>query len=357
MRKIALGLILSLASISTFAQSLTFSKTIHNFGTLYEKDGIVKYPFSFTNNSEKPFVINFISTGCGCSDATYDKSPIMPKQTREIEVTYDPHNRVGMFRTAINIVGATPREDYTLNIIGNIIPEKKTIEDLFPVKIGALLLRDEFIPLGIIPHQEKHNSFIEYYNNSDKEVTIKVRNKETQFAKAWVTKQKIAPNQTGHIMYLVNLENSDYLGDIDDRITIWVDSKEQQTEIIIGGTVIPNFFDYTIEQIELEAVVTVFKPEKSIKTLDGGGSSGFKITNTGSKPLKILKAIPKTKGVKYKIEFEKLDKNESGTIIITIPQSETSDKNTGVVSFITSSPHTPVFTLRLNTEKNKKKNV
>lgn len=352
MKKFLLFIITILLCVVGHSQSLSFDKKLHNFGTINEVDGSVTHTFIAKNISDKPFIINYISTGCGCTAAQYDKSPIMPNKTREILVEFDPENRAGLFNTVINIVGGTKIENHTLRVIGNIAAQNRTIEELYPIIMGDIRVKEDFIPFGIIPNREIHTQFIELYNNSDKLVKLDVKNSGTENTKVWLTRDEVAPSRKSYLMYEINLKDSDLLGDINDVVTLTVNGVEQKNKIKVSATAIPNVYDYTVEQLDNSPIATIYKTEHTIENIDKKNCSySFKIENNAKGELKILKAIKKHKTVDYTINFTSLKAGQKGEITLTLNPDKFENKANGTVTFITSSPQTPIFSLTLTGKK------
>ncbi len=60
--------------------------------------------FSFTNNGDKPLVINQAVASCGCTVPEYTKSPIAPGAKGEIKVTYNGTGKFpGHFKKSITV--------------------------------------------------------------------------------------------------------------------------------------------------------------------------------------------------------------------------------------------------------------
>lgn len=63
------------------------TETNHDFGVYHER--IAKsFSFVFYNIGDVPFVIDSVTTTCGCTHAEYSKKPILPGHTDSICVTY-----------------------------------------------------------------------------------------------------------------------------------------------------------------------------------------------------------------------------------------------------------------------------
>lgn len=101
MKKIALSVVFALASITAFAQELTFEKTTHNFQNIeYAGDGT--YKFKFTNTGDQPLIITKSKGSCGCTVPIWPKEPIMPGESAEIKVKYDT-KRPGNFQKTVTV--------------------------------------------------------------------------------------------------------------------------------------------------------------------------------------------------------------------------------------------------------------
>ena len=83
---------------------ITIDKTEYNFGTISEEGGKVSTTFTIRNNMEEPILITAVRTSCGCTTPAWTREPIEVGKTGEIEVTFDPKNRIGSLNKTITIV-------------------------------------------------------------------------------------------------------------------------------------------------------------------------------------------------------------------------------------------------------------
>lgn len=101
MKKIVLSLVFGLATITAFAQELTFEKTTHDFQKItYAGDGT--YEFVFKNTGDKPLIITKSKGSCGCTVPVWPKEPIMPGESNHIKVKYDT-KRPGSFTKTVTV--------------------------------------------------------------------------------------------------------------------------------------------------------------------------------------------------------------------------------------------------------------
>lgn len=101
MKKTVLSLLLGFATLSSFAQELTFEKTTHNFQNI-EHAGNGTYEFIFTNTGDAPLIITKSKGSCGCTVPVWPKEPIMPGDTNKIKVKYDT-KRTGSFTKTVTV--------------------------------------------------------------------------------------------------------------------------------------------------------------------------------------------------------------------------------------------------------------
>jgi hypothetical protein len=81
--------------------SLTKAELDNNqldFGTLsvgVSQQRVVK----LMNSGTKPLVVQDVVVSCGCTKVDYPKAPIMPNETGEVTVSYDPDKKGGFHKT------------------------------------------------------------------------------------------------------------------------------------------------------------------------------------------------------------------------------------------------------------------
>ncbi len=339
---------ISLGELS--AQSLSFDKKSINFGTIKEQDGKVTDSFTITNTSNKPFIINYITTGCGCTAAKFDKSPLRPKQSRTIEITFDPKWRSGLFRTDVHIVAASPQERYEVGVIGNIIPSKESILDMFPFAFGnQIRLSSSRISFGAIASDSLHTSFVTLINNSDKSITIEAKSSMSG-SKAWIEKPNLKPNEKSYLMYEFNASG---IGEIKDMISLSVDGRPIAKKVEVSAIVTEPFHKWSDKQIESAAELHLNKNIHQMGKIDPNKASSysFEVTNLGEDDLKIEQFVRVDKALTVTKNFDSLGKGESGKITLTLDPKLFEEEINARVTIVTNSPYAPVKTLTIIASK------
>lgn len=108
---------------------IEFEKLVHDFGTIYEKNGNAVCTFRFVNTGKSPLVIIRAQASCGCTVPSYPTYPIAPNDTAEIKVVYKAKGRPGEFVKNIYVYTNTKPDRTVLQIRGVVQPENRSDSD------------------------------------------------------------------------------------------------------------------------------------------------------------------------------------------------------------------------------------
>ncbi len=120
------------------APVITFDKTAHDYGTIYQKaDG--NCVFVYTNDGKEPLILSRVKSSCGCTIPKWSRQPLMPGQSDTIKVKYDT-KRLGSFHKSITITSNAKTSTVVLKIKGKVLaqpdtamPTKNVDKDMSPV--------------------------------------------------------------------------------------------------------------------------------------------------------------------------------------------------------------------------------
>jgi len=80
-------------SASDANAKIVFAEESHDFG-IVEQGPILEYSFRFTNDGDKPLVIEKVQPSCGCTGATTDgKNEYSKGESGEIKITFNTQGR------------------------------------------------------------------------------------------------------------------------------------------------------------------------------------------------------------------------------------------------------------------------
>ena len=98
---------------------MTFPVSTIDYGKI-EKGSDKVRKFSFTNTGNEPLVIKSAKGSCGCTVPTYPQEPVMPGETKTIDVSYDT-NRPGAFTKTVTLETNEATPTHTLTIKGEVL--------------------------------------------------------------------------------------------------------------------------------------------------------------------------------------------------------------------------------------------
>jgi hypothetical protein len=82
------------ASLQPGNGEIVFKDYEHSFGKVAEGEKL-SYVFTFENKGTSDIVISSVTASCGCTVPKYDKKPVPPGSTGNIEVVFDTSGRSG----------------------------------------------------------------------------------------------------------------------------------------------------------------------------------------------------------------------------------------------------------------------
>jgi hypothetical protein len=84
---------------------------------MQNKPVIVNY--TFRNDSDRPVVIEKITTSCGCTAARHSQEPVLPGESSTIIVTYNA-GKPGAFNKSIRVKTSANENDTVLTLSGEV---------------------------------------------------------------------------------------------------------------------------------------------------------------------------------------------------------------------------------------------
>lgn len=118
-------LILLGGHVEVMAQSegsakMVFERISHDFGDVQRKGGDLIAMFRFVNEGDAPLVVKKIHKSCSCTTVNYSRRPVLPGESGEIKVKYEPHKvEPGKFHRVIQIYTNESSKVKLITIQGN----------------------------------------------------------------------------------------------------------------------------------------------------------------------------------------------------------------------------------------------
>lgn len=149
-----------LSSSGLFAQIMV-AEPAKELGDVFENRGKVTTYFTLSNPYSKDTIhIVNIETSCGCTAILTQDTLIMPQSSLDLEVSYDPQGRLGLFVKSIaveTITGKSVRSTLYLKISGNVITETALIDP-----VHSELIEYKVAPIYYYPVTVFDTSYLDF---------------------------------------------------------------------------------------------------------------------------------------------------------------------------------------------------
>ena len=337
-----------------WAQSdvLRFEHKKWDFGEIVEGGGKVEHTFNFENISSSPVVILNVKTSCGCTIPEYSRKPVQAGEKSSIKIVFDPMNRPGHFLKSIDILTSASVEPATLNIEGNVIPRKKSVEEQYPFDLGSgVRLESNFHAFAYVGRGERVEERIGWINTSQQAVEVRFIPKESSGLLRMDMPEVLPAGGSGelHIIYNIGADSKRY-GTLTDVFDIEVNGRLARTLFSTQAVAVDVFDrasdDITVPMAQLSKKIIKFAEVKhSTKVTD----NSLEIVNNGESDL-IFRAV--------EWKNEALDCNikpgyrlKAGGSVRLEVELDGSDCDYGVltdrIKFITNDPRNPMQSVRV----------
>lgn len=348
-------LVIASLFISSFlvAQSampeISFTKELHDFGTIKEIDGVKSYKFVFKNTGKKPLIINNVKASCGCTTPAWTKAPIGSGKTGHVEVKFDPKNRPGPFNKTITVSSNASKGDTKLSIKGQVIEREKTVDDLFRYTVEGLKLKSKHIALTKVLSNSTKDEAVILYNTTDKAMTVEFANipEHIIFEKTKIT---IPAQQKSYVEITYDAKKKNDWGFVTDRVMIIVNYKRNpKNKITISADIQEDFSKQTDKQLALAPKISFDSKIFSISETKQGEVKNKKFTfkNEGQTDLIIRKIKANCGCTTAKASSTLIKAGQSGVIDVTFDSKGQSGKQSKTISVITNDPRNSKVTLRV----------
>jgi len=322
---------------------MTFTTVEYDFGSIKEDKGSATTVFEFKNSGDQPLILNNVKATCGCTTPEWTQDPVAPGKTGTIKVSYNPQNRPGGFSKNVNVFSNSEPSVVVLTIKGTVEPKELTLDEQYPREMGTLKWKSNYLSLGTMTNAEEKTEILEYYNSSDKEISLNVYRVPGHMSVTFDPKV-VAPGKFGKMSVKYNGKARNAYGYVSDRIYLEIDGKNDNNYSVgVSVTINEDFSKMTAEE---KANAPVSFIENNVFDFGSIGEGDvvkhdFKLTNKGKSDLLIrnVKASCGCTAVKnenvvkpgqttdLKIEFNSKGKrgrqNKSITVITNDPANST----------------------------------
>lgn len=341
-------------AVSQEKPKIQFEKTTHDFGSFKESDGVQTTTFKFKNTGMVPLILSNVRASCGCTTPKWTREPVAPNGTGEIQVSFNPANRPGMFTKTITVTSNADVPTIVLTITGQVEQREKTLAEQYPRQIGDLRVKTNHISFAQIKQNQVETRELEMLNDSDKPIKVELQQVPNHLV-AKVTPETIPPHEFGVLSVTYNAAEANTFGFTSHRIYLSLNgSKDYKNSVGVSATIEEDFSNLTPEQLANAPVAKFSESEFDFGDIKQGDKREhtFMLSNEGKSDL-IIRNIRSSCGCTAVAPSTKLIKpGETAPIKVTFDSRGKRGRQIKSITVITNDPKNPTSTLRIQSNIN-----
>lgn len=328
---------------------IVFDKMEHDFGTFKEEDGVQTTTFKYKNEGAVPLILNNVRPSCGCTTPKWTREPVAPGATGEIQVTYNPRNRPGVFNKTIMVQSNAENPTVVLKITGRVEPREKTLAELYPRKLGDLRVRTNHISFGRMKQNEVKTEELELVNDTDKPITVGFRT-VPKHLQAKVVPETVPAKGRGKLVVTYDAKEANTYGFASHRIYLTINgSNDYKNSVGVSATIEEDFSNLTPEQLANAPIAKFSEKTHDFGNIKQGDKKEytFTLTNAGKSDL-IIRNVRSSCGCTAVAPASKvIAAGQSAPIKVTFNSRGKRGRQSKTITVITNDPKNPTTMLRI----------
>ncbi|PWD98554.1 DUF1573 domain-containing protein [Marinilabilia rubra] len=353
MNKLFLVLIFTFLGASAFSQKdraqAEFKEEVYNFGEIKEDGGKVTHSFSFTNSGGQPLIVHNVRASCGCTSPDWTRQPVQPGKEGFVKATFDPRNRPGNFNKSVIVTTNGEKPTIVLRITGKVLPKEKTIEDIYPRKMGNIRLKSSHLSFTRIAPKEVKTEELDLVNSSDEKVRVDFEGIPEHLSIKMVP-ETLNPGQEGKIVATYDASIKNDWGFVVDQVYLKMNGQSnRRNRLSVSATIEEDFSKWTDEEMAKAPVIEIDDRVFDFGEIEQGKkvSHAFMIKNNGNSKL-ILRKIRASCGcTAIQPEKKVIEPGESTKLVAQFNSRGMSGRQNKSVTIYSNDPKKSTLLLRL----------
>lgn len=338
-----------MASFGQAVPKIEFKKLTHDFGSFKESDGVQTTRFEFTNTGTVPLVLSAVRASCGCTTPTWTREPVAPGKSGSIEVSYNPAGRPGMFTKSVTVTSNAETPNVNLTIQGTCEQRQPTLAELYPRKLGDLMVKNNSISFVKINQNEIKTESMELVNDTDNPITVTFKQVPSHIA-ARVVPEVVQPKGRSVLSVTFDAAKRGEYGLVTDRIYLSLNgNNDYRNAITISATIEEDFSKLTADELKNAPVVVFDSDSFDFGNMKQGDKSEhtFMLKNGGKRDL-IIRNVRSTCGCTAVTPAKTvIPAGDTAPVKVVFDSTGKRGRQSKSITVITNDPKNPITTLRI----------
>ena len=329
---------------------IVFNQRIHDFGIIYEEDGIVSAKYDFTNYAKSPFIISNIDAACGCTNPRSSKDTFMPGESGQILAEFNPKGMVGKTKKWIYVRG-NYEDGYQIELKFEAEIRSRYNRNNYEYlrgEFGYLLSDKVKFNWGKRFENDQFNDTVEFTNDGYNDIIVTKAKSNAPFINTPKLPVTIPVGQKIELIFKIDLSKIDTIGPISGYILFETNDKfypKKKTPYSVD--LITNFNAWKRKELKNAAHIE-FKSNVVQMGVMNSGSVRYKkiiIKNTGNSILNIRKIETDCSCTMLKLPSNKILPGESIVTSVKYDSLFKEGKQSKLIKLYTNDPLNPIATL------------
>lgn len=334
---------------NVFEHTVSFDRTVHDFGDIMLSDGPQTCVFKMKNVSDRPVVIHRVVTSCGCTEPAWTEAPVRPGETGEIKVVFSNDQGPYPFSKSVTVYVSGLSKPVVLKLRGVVHDRKKGLLELFPIAAGPLGFREASVSLGQIEQGLARSIEVEVANTSGRDVGVRFTDM-TPGLTVSMSGTVIPAKSKVRITCMIDtrLTDGEKWGKTPFTFSAVVDGRRYEKVLTVEALIKENFTSLTESQKRAGALPQFETSSLELGVVEEGSvlSGEFTVKNIGKADFRIYKADASGSGVSVEIPSP-VPFGEKGTLRVKADTRGQSGEVLNILTLITNSPTRPIINLFL----------
>ena len=327
--------------------SVSWDKTVHDFGDVSATDGPLTCTFTFTNDGPDPVTVFEVVSSCGCTDVQWSRESVKPGESGTISATYKNDTGAAPFDKTLTVYISGIRRPVILRLRGVVHEKKKSLSELFGAeKLGDFGINSRELKAGTV-HQGQSASETATVANLGKEAL------EVSFADVSpqlnlsVSPNPIPAGSTATLSYTVKADAALW-GRNDYSATPVLNGKTAAGALTVTAWTQENFASWTAPQRENAALPMFEASTVSFGVVSSGEKveGSFICTNKGKSALHFYKLDADSPALSLNDALGDIEPGKKGSVRFTLDTSSLpKGDNVIMLTLTTNAPARPLVNL------------
>ncbi len=325
---------------------ISFEEPVADLGVIIDNRGPVSHRFTFTNKSADPLMVDKVTTSCGCTSSNWASDVIPAGGQGFVDIEFDPNNRPGPFEKYAQVYFKESSDSSSLTIRGFVRPAAASIEEEFPITLGALRVKSTHLDLGTITKKALYSKSFDVYNQSNQILVFSDDMVGPNHLTVTYEPYTLKPNSVGKMWLHFDVAAKNDLGFFNEDIAIFTyETADAKKNFNVTATVldIPTQISAESPRVRFDKTEIDF----GIKQQGDTVNVVFPVRNGGKTKLQLKKVFGNCNCIQVHAKKYLLDPGESTEIPVRFITDERLGNQEKTVTVFTDDPQKPVAILKL----------